>query len=482
MSSHTSRVASLISGRNSSFLHDDVPFELTSNVPVPPLPPTFRDPVPPPPPSFQDPVPPLPPSFTWNEDQLAAIDQILAWRSNAFGPKFMKLTGAAGAGKTTVLRALKERFGRGAAWAAMTGKAASRMRELAQVRASTLHSALYHGPREVDNAVEQRIDLEFRDVKVGFASLLTLDESSMCSPRIFEDLNRSTFQKVLLVGDPYQLSPVLSRQEEGQHGEDYSVFKHVEGPHLGRVMRNQGAVLGAATLVREKQIVPEHSMAEGGSIYNYSEALDPNSAIDTAVDKWFSDPKGHVLVTWKNDNRMTANETIRKRLGHTDRFPVPGEPVVVRKNVHSAGIMNGDVVEVVEWLDEGPTLCGIPTRYLRVKVDLGAMGSVEVTLLVPTATFDGTMPYVPLADMRRATKQADCGDPVPVTFAYCLTGHSIQGSEFRRVTTFIPGDFRSKNFTKPTTLPDGTSMPFSMRFLYVAISRAKERADLIVSR
>lgn len=102
---------------------------------------------------------PSPLSFTCTEEQQRAVDQILTWRrstSHLFVPssRFMKLTGAAGTGKTSVLQVLRERLrGTRTAWSAMTGKAASRMREAAGLPGKTLHSVLYHPPREVDRPV-----------------------------------------------------------------------------------------------------------------------------------------------------------------------------------------------------------------------------------------------------------------------------------------------------------------------------------------
>ena len=212
------------------------------------------------PPALIDyPIPP-PPSFTWTEDQVQAIDQVVAWRLNPSSPRFFKLTGAAGTGKTTVMGEIRRRlFGTRTAWTGMTGKAALRLRESIGARASTAHTALYHAPREVDNPQEAKIDLEFdrvrRDEFEG--ALLVIDESSMIGPKFKADLERSSYSKILVVGDSYQLSPVLSRAEEQEIGsEDYSVFKGIEGPHLTKVMRNAGAVLAAATVVREQQRDP----------------------------------------------------------------------------------------------------------------------------------------------------------------------------------------------------------------------------------
>jgi hypothetical protein len=427
-----------------------------------------------------DPPPPSAP-IAWNLGQRAAIERVAAWRADPSAPRVLALTGAAGTGKTTVLSEICRRLrGTRVAWSAMTGKAASRMREASGVRGRTLHSVLYQPPREVDDAVNRRIDLEFEELRGGDDScLLVVDEASMISPRIRADIERSSYDKILLVGDPYQIPPVLSKAEEReQGGADYSVFSDVERAHLYEVMRTSGAALRAATRVRERQEVPTESDGgddDGDGAYEYVGAATPDVAIELALRAWLADPDDHALVTWRNEVRMLACRVIRAKLGHVTDLPEPGEPLVVRRNVYGTELMNGDAVRVEKWLDAGPTLVNVPTRWARVR---GIGPAVE--LLVPTVRFDGGLPYVGLREWRDAIGAAEVPDPVPLTWAYCLTAHLAQGSEWRRVTTFLPGDSSNPHFRKMTRLPDGGSMMFGMRFLYTALSRARARTSLIV--
>lgn len=437
--------------------------------------------------SHASPTPTPPTVINWNVGQQTAIDRIVRWRIDPSAPTVLALTGAAGTGKTTVLQEIRKRLaGTRTAWAAMTGKAASRMREASGVNAKTLHSVLYYPPREVDNEVDQKVDLEFEQVKSdGRSCLLVIDESSMIGSRLFNDIKGSSYDKILLVGDPYQIPPVLSKQEEAARGGDYTVFSDrqrlgglIEAVHLDEVMRNAGAVLRAATHVRERQEIPTESESDDSGTYSYTVAGYQDMAMQLAIQAWLDDREDHVLITWRNDNRMLANRVIRTKLGHTAALPDVGEPMVIRRNVYGTDLMNGDVVHVAEWLDEGPTLCGVETRNVAVR----AADQRVVYLLVPTQKFDGTLPYVGLSEWRSAIRNADVEEPVPLTFAYCLTAHLAQGSQWRRVTTFLPGDLDHQHFKKMTKLPSGETMPFSMRFLYTALARAKSHTSLVVTR
>lgn len=142
------------------------------------------------------------------------------------------------------------------------------------------------------------------------------------------------------------------------------------------------------------------------------------------------------------------------------------------------------------------------SRWLRVKTDFGGMRSEKEILVLlaggEDGWFDGRMPYVGLDNWNRAVKEAmkkteshqiaagrgrgSLRFATPITYGYCLTAHKSQGSQYRRVTTYVPGDLRSKFFQKPTKLPNGKIMSFSTRWLYTAISRAIKRSTLLVSK
>ena len=428
------------------------------------------------------PVPPAP-AFDLTEEQRQAVEDVITWRMDPYAPRFMKLTGAAGVGKTTIVGEIRKHlFGTRTAWTGMTGKAALRLRQLIGAKTKTAHSAIYHPPREVDNPLEAKVDLEFDSVRSDGSEgmLLTIDESSMIGPKFRADLERSSYSKCLLIGDPFQLSPVLTKAEEKDiGGEDYSVFFDVEGPHLTKVMRNAGAVLAAATVVREQQRIPMESGEFGGSRYDYVDHGSPDSVIMNATEAWLDDRQDHVLVTWRNETRMSANTIIRRRLGYPQDSPAVDETMVIRKNYHKKQLMNGDMVRIVEIAEEGPTLAGIPTQWFWVHDDISGKTS---KILSPAKDFSGTLPYVGLDAWKRALRAENVEEVIPLTFAYCLTCHLAQGSQYRRVTTMIPGDFRSSHFQKMTRLPDRSSMAMCWRWAYTAISRAVSRASLLISR
>lgn len=443
---------------------------------------------------------PLTISFELTPEQTGAAEEILAWVTDPDASRFFSLSGPAGAGKTTLLRVLAERFKEegvlSVTWSATTGRAAVRLREAARLRrkVSTLHSALYHAPEEVDNQERRRIDLHFEHVREEAAKVLVVDEASMVGEALFRGISTSRYGKVLFVGDPYQIPPV----EEEKDG--FNLFSEVSGPELRTVLRTAGAIVEAATIVRETGQIPG-AREGGGSRYDVVFDGNHNTCAQAAIRTLLDDPEDHVLVTWRNEVRMRLNKVIRQVLGRAGDLPEPGEPVVVCLNSHLQRVMNGDFAWVEEWGGEGPELAGLRTRKVRLRrspprspaigqeVLDGVLDGLDETFEILTfvsggrwGVFDGTRPYVELRKWNEALEAAGLSrfEVVPLTYGYCLTAHKVQGSEFRRATTLLLGDLRSAHFRKPTVLPNGERMPFSTRWLYTSLSRARRHSTLLV--
>ena len=258
------------------------------------------------------------------------------------------------------------------------------------------------------------------------------------------------------------------------------MFAHVRGAELKTVLRNAGGVLRAATQVRETGLLCAESHIDApGEGYEFVKERDP---IGRAVDDYLNDREDHLLVTWKNANRMQANRMIRERLGHEGPLPDDGEPVLIRRN--GGGFLNGEIVECGGF-ETGPKVGSMRTLWMKV-----GTGDFQQRLLISFEggrdgeMFDGQMPWLEdwrqyHADLRRLKLDA----PTPVTWGYCLTAHSAQGSEARRATVFLAhGDERNRNFNKETTLPSGEKARFSARFLYTALTRGKKSSQLIIAQ
>lgn len=410
------------------------------------------------------------PGFEWTEEQLAALAKIDEWFEGY--ESFFSLTGPAGTGKSTLMCEVIRRYPN-LALMAMTGKAALRLSQITGRTAATLHSKMYFPP-------EPGEDLRFISLRPPEASHGCVDESSMMSPSVFDDLSRWGV-RVLLVGDSYQLPPVITNvKEKEQYGEDYSVFSQVGGASLSTVMRSVGGVLRAATRIRTSGELYLQSDLDADGGYEFVRCASP---MEKAVDDYLNDRKDHLLITWMNATRMASNRLIRERTGHEGELPDEDEPVLLRRN--GQGYLNGEIVTCTGF-EAGPVIGSLQTLWMTV-----SESPIRILVTVNGGSsskggefFDGQQPWI--EDWKKYHVDLKSGlypEPIPATWAYCVTAHAAQGSEARRVTVFLNnGQERFSHFRKLTTLPSGERVSFAARWGYTAISRGKKRATLVLGK
>ena len=399
-----------------------------------------------------------------NKEQKTAIEKIKEWAAGK-GPALVSLTGAAGTGKTTILHEVKK-FVAGAAWTAMTGRAALRLSEAAGVKASTLHAVLYKRPETLKNG-----EIEFKTLNVPSFKFLIIDESSMVTPKIFNDLKQwMQFYKtrILFVGDSFQLPPILSEEDRRNNMDEFTIFSHVKGPELIRVMRSGDDIIDVATIIREEKRFP----TQANKAYSVVQKPDP---IEHAINEYLADPNDHMVITWRNKMRMDANHRIRTKLGHTSYLPDQEEPIIFCRN--GQGVLNGQMA-VVKKIVPGPIIEGVITYRVLLEDKRFILCSVTGV----EEFMDGQMPFIKnWKAYLKAKRKYNLEDPIPITYGYVSTAHKAQGNEFRRVSVMLEGtDINNVNFRAQTTLPDGRKIPFGIRWYYTAITRAKEKAMLIV--
>ncbi|MBK1710969.1 helicase HerA-like domain-containing protein, partial [Marichromatium gracile] len=130
------------------------------------------------------------PAFGLNQAQRDAV-------ATSFSNRFSVITGGAGVGKTTVLKALYKALdttGRPRFQMALSGRATARMIEATGEEARTIAGFL----RKVG------------DKEMGLAPIIVIDEASMLDLVTFYRLVQKlpSESQIILVGDPYQLPPI----------------------------------------------------------------------------------------------------------------------------------------------------------------------------------------------------------------------------------------------------------------------------------
>ena len=337
--------------------------------------------------------------ITLNDEQCAAV-------AMAATKPLSVLTGGAGVGKTTVLKAvgeLIEATGGQVVQMALAGRAAQRLREATGRDAYTIIGFL----NQVRNG----------KVVLGGETLVVVDESSMLDLMLLYRLVRALPQgvRLLLVGDPHQLPPIgpglvfhvladsVTLKEQGLVCELARVHRQAESSGIPRV----------ANLVRSGTI-PELGKYEGISVGVSFLACNADSITDRLVDI-VSDLGGfgdvQILGVTKSGRSgvLSINQTFHQKLTARKRKLdgwniAESDPVMFTLNDYDRELYNGSLGRVEKVFDGTSTIEADDEEPCRVLCD-----------------FDG-----------RKIKLSD-SDLCNTELAYAITTHKAQGSQFKKV-------------------------------------------------
>ena len=339
--------------------------------------------------------------LTLSPDQVEAKRKILLALRN--GERELVLTGAAGSGKTTLVRSIVASVRHhNVVYAAPTGKAAARLTQVTGFPCVTVHSLIYTRPVDegqcpsetcgfwsTDLAISNlemvrhglkwrtcpacsgivqptdvikkelrftlKVDDENQAVSFGEDTLICCDEASMIDTTMHDDMMRSLKclpgASVLFIGDPYQLPPI-----DGKFGVD---FEHPTAA-LTKVHRQalDSVVLSVATALRTKATRRpfEGFAGTSGDFRIYQDA-----SLDAPA-QWLADRRKSgidaTLICYTNALRKTLNDRVRALSGNEALAAelgtgiVAGDRLMVLSNNKGLGLMNGETFTVrkVEWM------------------------------------------------------------------------------------------------------------------------------------
>lgn len=323
-------------------------------------------------------------------DQATAYDALAAFIEAPYvDRRYRVLHGLAGTGKTTLLARIARDYP-GVALCALTGKAASVLRQRVDMDVSTVHSAIYNFCGLGDEDLAGHREPIFTPKGESLRDRVVLvDESSMLGRRIASDL-LATGARIVASGDLGQLPPVRDAQ--------FFTAADVTLTEIHRQALDSPIIRQAHRVRTAGRYDPD---GEGFRVISFAT---PEELL------------GHdMLLCWRNRTRRKLNE--RKRALLRLRGPLgAGEPIMCLRNDHRFGLYNGAVYDLLADLNEG-----------RLTV-LGERGPVRVDC----ATVEGFDP-----EFKR--NQYD-DDYLPFAPAYAATVHKSQGSEYRSVLLFDEAD------------------------------------------
>lgn len=406
--------------------------------------------------------------------QEAARDAALKWWSSG-DERPLLIRGYAGTGKSTTIETIAREVTNDApAYMAFTNKAcrvlASKITR--KLYCGTIHSAIYfitwheayEGALQKYEDLLIAIDLETDSIKLadlitkrdamrankevwsswelqdGFAwdrhfedgapaydsdgGLIVVDECSMVRHDVGRDLCAVAAKagyRIIAVGDPGQLPPVVGRDYTGPL-DDVSWFtpaRCAATEVLTEVMR-QGAdsnILKAATIARQ-----------GSTRLPWKTGAYPNLAI---LDRAYSkvDPTAYdQVICGRHVTRRAINADARQRLSRSSPEPQPGDKLMLQSNNKDDGYVNGDIM-IVQSFDN------------RVMV-----GKLEHN--------DNSVKF---KVKRQVTDYDD--EKGPFSYGYAITCHKSQGSEYDKVLLLNEAYCFREDASK---------------WLYTGVTRAKE--------
>ena len=425
-------------------------------------------------------MPTLPePEIALSPDQTAALAALFAALR---GPnREAVLAGAAGTGKTTLMRAVLAQWGGDVTLLAPTGKAARRLSEVVGSDARTIHSALYAAVEERKDGRKKEV-LVFGDRKgLGEGGLVVVDEASMVDTALAADVRAACVahgSTLLWVGDHEQLPPV-----SGQWG----VPLDRPTACLTQVHRQalESPILDLATCIREQRASSFTRWTDDDGACSRTRI----TRVEDAV-AWAEAEPDRVLLTWTNRVRKHGNDLARARRGLPLRSLAVGERIVVTFNQHGIGIMNGETFTVTRvepcedlslalqreivwaWI-EGHTspilLCpeAFDAHLARGANTTERTANREVWAPIWRKEREDILPLMERAgwgwEDLRAWRNRCNARAVQATYGYVLTAHKSQGSQYREV-----------GFVSCPALRGYTDYEFVRRLTYTAVTRAQE--------
>lgn len=346
---------------------------------------------------------------TLNEEQKLAFVQILDYVMNGKAGDVLVLSAMGGAGKTYVLKMVRDFIQQSAfkslTMAAYTGRAASLLDG-----GQTCHSLLFSPVLDNKGNLIKWARKSNKEILENCGIGIVVDEASMTPSSMHEQLLQIGIP-LIYSGDAAQL-PAIDQDNPGFNVMELDDIPRVELLTNMRIDPDSSGVFDLTMHLRENNSIPRKK-GPGLNIVSKGKTMTTDFHKENQFD---------VVICGMNKTRKRLNKIIRNARGYFGETPEIGELVMCLKNTITGNtrINNGEifwVAMVVPGQEFG--------RYVLTNVNNGT----KVTVMVPNYTWD-----------EETIRPADMGDEfVPFAFSYAVSCHKSQGGTFNNVL-FIDED------------------------------------------
>ena len=381
------------------------------------------------------------------EEQEYILNEAVKWWNSS--EQIFQYTGGPGTGKSYLLAHILEKIGVSLdriAPMAFTGQAAVVMRGYGLINAKTIHSWLYEpvstyemnedGTYKLDPYFNKPIEkLSFVPRDLENIDLFIIDEGSMVPKEMRDEIN-SRGKKIIVTGDLNQLPPVFGESAYLTTGKIYRLTQ------IMRQEKNSPIVWMANQAIRG---IPIETGRYGNSIVLYKDELTDNQILQSEI-----------IICARNDTREMVNENYRKNLLKLNSLiPLAGERMICRKNnwsIESEGInlVNGLIGNVAK----SPGIHNYDNKLNTFKIDFkpiytdGLFTDLECDYKYLNSNIK----------QRKFLKNARYSHGEKLEYAYAITVHSSQGSQFNNgiyvEERFAPEIKNKLNYTAITRFKD----------------------------
>jgi len=443
--------------------------------------------------------------------QLNLIEKAALFITEAQQGSVFVVTGYAGTGKTTIIKAIVETLASvniNSVLLAPTGRAAKVMSLYTNKPAFTIHKYIYRQKSASDGFGSFALDFNKHNDTyfiIDEASMISngsTDQSVFGSGRLLDDLveyvDSGQRCKTIIIGDVAQLPPVKLDESPALSHKVLSAYYHqVFSSNLTDVVRQQqeSYILKNATLIRDRLYNNmdgyfKLDIISGGDVIPLSGA-DLIETLATEFDNVGIEQT--IVVTPSNKRANQFNQGIRNQvLWREEEISVTDRLMVVRNNYFwiepekdkADFIANGDTIEIIR-IRKYQELYGF--RFADVTIKLTDYNDKEIDVKIMLDTLSSESPSLPYDDSVRLYNEIAKDYPeikskkklweelrknpyfnaLQVKFAYAVTCHKAQGGQWD--TVFLDHGYLTEERVGKDFL----------RWLYTAFTRARKRLYLV---